>query len=124
MPSDPDLAAFIRTQFPSIWTLEVLLFLRQNSSVSWPKEQLLVEMRASDLIIASALTCLHAGGLIVVEDDGAARYATATPDLDKLVGDTELLYRQKPGVVRTLIINASSGVLSAFSDSFNLRREP
>ncbi len=124
MPSDPDLASFIRTQFPSIWSLEVLLFLRKNSSASWHKEQMVIELRASDLIIANALRSLHAGGLVILDDDGAARYSTATPDLDKMVSETEVLYRQKPGAVRSLIINASSGVLSAFSASFNFRREP
>ncbi len=124
MPSDPDLASFIRTQFPSVWTLEVLLFLRKNMSASWHQEQLVVEMRASDVIIASALRNLHAGGLIVLEDGDGARYSTVTADLDRMVGETEVLYRQKPGAVRNLIINASSGALSAFSDSFNFRREP
>lgn len=124
MPSDPDLASFIRTQFPSIWSLEVLLFLRKNSSASWQNEQMVIELRASDLIITSALRSLHAGGLVILDDDGSARYSTATPDLDKLVSETEVLYRQKPGAVRTLIINTSSGALSAFSASFNFRREP
>lgn len=124
MSSDDDLAAFIKTQFPSIWALEVLLFLRKNSSASWSKEQMVGEMRASDLIIAGALDCLHAGGLIILEDDGAARYATATRQLDHMVGETEALYRLKPAAVRSLIINSSSGALSAFSDSFNFRREP
>lgn len=119
-----DLASFIRTHFPSIWTLEVLLFLRNDLSASWHQKQLVAELRASDVIIESALRGLHAGGLIVVEDDGGARYSTATPELDKMVGETQVLYRLKPSAVRTLIINPSSGALSAFSDSFNFRREP
>lgn len=121
---DSDLTSFIRTQFPSVWALEVLLFLQKSESTSWHQEQLVVELRASDVIIASALRCLHAGGLIILEEDGGARYSTATPDLDKMVSETEALYRSKPGAVRTLIINSSSGALSAFSDSFNFRREP
>lgn len=123
MPSDPELAAFIKAQFPSVWALEVLLFLRKHSSAFWNKDQLLTELRASDVIIASSLRYLHAGGLVILDDDGAARYSTATPDLDRLVGETEALYRLKPAAVRTLIINSSSGALSAFSDSFNFRRE-
>lgn len=123
MPSDPELATFIKAQFPSVWALEVLLFLRKHSSVCWNKDQLVTELRASDVIIAGALRCLHAGGLVILDDDGA-RYSTATPDLDRLVSETEALYRRKPAAVRTLIINSSSGALSAFSNSFKFRREP
>lgn len=118
------LATFIQTQFPSVWTLEVLLFLRTRAERSWSPEQLVADLRASDAIIASALRCLETGGLIIIEQDGAARYSTASIALDGQVADIEKLYKSKLGAVRALIINPSSAALSAFSDSFNLRRDP
>jgi hypothetical protein len=124
MPCSPELTSFIRTHFPSIWTLEVLLFIRKSSSVAWRKAQLVKEMRASESVIGNALRSLHAGGLIVLEADDSAKYGTATEELDKMVEHTQALYALKPGAVRSLILNSAAPALSAFSASFKFRRDP
>jgi hypothetical protein len=122
MPSDPNLAKFIQTQFPSIWALEVLIFLHDHSSTVWTQEQLVADLRASSLIITNALHCLQTGGLVEVNGQGESRYAAATHELDQLASQVIELYKHKPTAVRSLIINSYSGALSAFSESFSFRK--
>jgi hypothetical protein len=121
MSADPDLATFIRDQFRSVWALELLLFLR-SSPGAWSSEQLVTTLRASEAIVANSLVILLAGGLIAQEEDGRARYAPATADLERLISQTEALYAQKPDAVRRLIVSSTGG-LSAFADAFRLRRD-
>ena len=123
MPATPELAAFIRDHFRSVWTLELLLFLKENASSSWPNEALVQALRASDAVVINSLDLLLAGGLILAGQDGGAQYAPASKDLDKLVEQTQLLYARKPDAVRRLIVSTRSAGLSAFAESFRLRRD-
>jgi hypothetical protein len=118
----PELASFIRDQFRSVWTLELLLFLRDHATTPWRSESLVKSLRASDAIVTRGLESLLAGGLIVCDDDGGAQYAPASEELRALVDQTQELYAKKPDAVRRLIISATGNGLSAFADSFRLRR--
>lgn len=121
MPAAPELAAFIGDHFRSVWALELLLFLKNNPSKGWGSESLVEALRASDLVIAKGLDTLQAGGLIVSENDGSARYSPASADLRQLVDQTEALYAKKPDAVRRMIVSSTG--LSAFADSFRLGSE-
>ena len=123
MPATPELAAFIRGHFRSVWTLELLLFLKENASCSWPPEALVQALRASDAVVINSLDILLAGGLILCDHDGRAQYAPASKDLDKLVEETQLLYARKPDAVRRLIVSPRSAGLSAFADAFRWRKD-
>jgi hypothetical protein len=123
MPASDELAGFIRSHFRSVWSLELLLFLKRGSDRSWPKGGLVAGLRASDAVVTTGLDTLLAGGLIVVEREGLARYAPVTADLDRLVGETEALYAKKPDAVRRLIVLSTGSGVSAFADAFRLRRD-
>ena len=123
MPASKELADFIRHHFRSVWSLELLLFLKRDSSVSWPEERLVEALRASQSVISTSLGALLASGLIVREEDSLARYAPASPDLDRLVAEAEAHYAMKPDAVRRLIVTSSATGLTAFADSFRLRRD-
>ena len=122
MPANPALAAFIRDHFRSVWALELLLFLKNNSSAAWQNDALVQALRASDAIVTKSVDILVAGGLIIL-DDGGARYSPATNDLRQLIDETEALYASKPDAVRRLIVSSTGADLSAFADSFRLRRD-
>lgn len=122
MPESVRLSAFIQDHFRSVWTLEILLFLRNSATDSWSREQVVQSLRASDSLVSQSLRELVAGGLVLCDEDGAARFSPATADLEKLAADVDDLYTRKPGAVRRLIINSGTR-LSAFSDSFRLRRD-
>lgn len=122
-PSDEDVSGFISDTFGSVWALEVLLLLKREGARASPRTELVSALRASDSVIDQSISGLLAAGLVVIEDDGSARYAPAGAALGALVEAAEALYRQKPDAVRRLIILPRHDGLSAFSDAFRLRKD-
>jgi hypothetical protein len=122
MPS-PDIAAFLRDHFKSVWALELLLFLKDHADQAWTGEQLVTALRTSETIVSTSVDMLIAGGLLVGDDKGLVRYAPASHDLSRLVDVTQALYAKKPDAVRRAIVSASATGLSAFADSFKLRND-
>lgn len=122
MPS-PDIAAFLRDHFKSVWALELLLFLKTHSEMGWKAEELIAALRTSDTIVSTSLAMLVAGGLVSVDHDGRAHYAPASHDLSRLVDVTQALYAKKPDRVRRVIVSSAATGLSAFADSFRLRND-
>lgn len=120
MPT-PDIAAFLRDHFKSVWALELLLFLKTHAETAWSSEQLVAALRTSDLIVANAVATLLAGGLVSVDRDRRVRYSPASDDLSRLVDVTEALYLKKPDRVRRVIVSSSATGLSAFANAFRLR---
>ncbi len=123
MPASQELAGFIRHYFRSVWSLELLLFLKRDTERAWSEEELVEALRASQAVVTTSLEVLLAGGLIVREKDDSARYAPASLDLRRLVDETESLYARKPDAVRRLIVSSAATGVSAFADSFRLRRD-
>jgi hypothetical protein len=122
MPS-PDIAAFLRAQFNSVWALELLLFLKAHASKSWTGQQLIEALLTSETIVTTSLASLVAGGLIATEADGRVRYGPASNDLSRLVDITQALYAKKPDAVRRVIVSSAATGLSAFANSFRLRND-
>jgi hypothetical protein len=123
MPASPELAAFIRGHFPSVWTLELLLFLKDDSLKAWESERLVQALRASEAIVTKSIEVLLAGGLVVSDSADRVQYAPASDSLGQLVDEAQELYARKPDAVRRLIVSAAGAGLSAFADSFRLRRD-
>lgn len=123
MSADQELASFIRSSFRSVWAIEMMLHLKRGAARDWSKDELVEALRASNLVVASGLQSLVAGGLAVLREDDRARYAPASPDLERLADLTEQLYAKKPDAVRRLIVGGASDGLSAFADAFRLRRD-
>ena len=122
MPS-PDVAAFLRGHFKSVWALELLLFLKDHADEAWPDDALVTALRTSETIVSMSVGTLLAGGLIAKEADCAVRYAPASEDLSRLVDVTQALYAKKPNAVRRVIVGESTQGLSAFANSFKLRND-
>jgi hypothetical protein len=123
MPADQELASFIRSSFRSVWAIELMLHLKRAAERDWSKDELVDALRASDLVVANGLQSLVAAGLAVLQEDERARYAPASPDMERLADATEELYAKKPDAVRRLIVAAASDGLTAFADAFRLRRD-
>ena len=119
--SDEDVLRFIAASFPSVWTLELVLTLRQERR-SWTRDQLVASLRASELVVSPAIEALVAAGLASIERDGV-RYLPASHDIDQCMDRVEQLYRSRANRVRRTIISASSSSAAAFADAFRLRRE-
>lgn len=124
MPAEnEDLSAFVTTTFDSIWSLELLLHLRQHGAREWTHDELVSALRASDAVVSRSIETLTIAGLLVVDSKGSVRFAPANAELGDLVTAAGDLYRTSPGAVRRMIINSSHAGLTAFADAFRLRKD-
>lgn len=123
MPSRQEVSSFIRATFRSVWALELLCFLRQNRGRSLSHEAMVAGLRGSDLVVTQSVESLNAAGLVLGEEDGSARYSPASEELDKLVDRTEALYAKSPDAVRRMIVAATNPGITAFAESFRLRKD-
>ncbi len=123
MPSKQDVTSFIRATFRSVWSLELLLFLKNHGERGWTRYDLVTALRGSDVIVSQSIDSLVAAGLVSTDAEGAARYSPASEDLRRLVDGTERMYAKSPDAVRRMIIASANEGLTAFADAFRLRKE-
>jgi hypothetical protein len=119
-----DVKRFIRATFRSVWSLELLCFLRKQPDRDWTTAELVSALRASDLVMEQSLAALSAAGLVVTDAAGAARYQPATPALDLLAAETVAIYAHSPDAVRRMIVLSVNNDLTAFADAFRFRKDP
>ena len=123
MPGRQEVTGFIRSTFRSVWSLELLCFLMEHDEEEWSPDALVAELRGSDLIVAQGLASLTAAGLIVIGNDGAARYQPASADLDRLAAAARDDYARSPDAIRRLIVSSATSGLTAFAEAFRLRKD-
>ena len=123
MASRRDVETFIRANFRSVWTLELLRFLRQNRDRGLSHAEMVAELRGSDLVVTQSVSSLSAAGLIAGEADGGARYGPVSHELDALAEEAIRLYAKSPNAVRRLIVSAANPDIAAFADAFRLRKD-
>lgn len=103
--------------------MELLCFLRAHQQSGHRPEELVTAIRGSELVVSQSVEGLLAAGLVVVEEDGAVRYAPASPDLDRLAMGAEAMYARSPDAVRRMIVSAANPGITAFADAFKLRKD-
>ena len=121
MTSNEELSSFIASSFPSVWSLELLLLLK-NERRQWTPDELISRLRASDLVVTQALDSLVAAGLASTDETGAS-YMPVSKRVADLVDHAEELYSLKPDAVRRTIVTSSSSGIAAFAEAFRLRKE-
>lgn len=119
--STDEILRFIASSFRSVWALELLLLLKSEPR-PWSHDDLDSTMRASEVVVAKALTGLDAAGLVTIAD-GRAQYTPVSDEVAALVEQAEALYAKRPDTVRRAIISAASGEAAAFANAFRLRKE-
>ena len=122
MSSGEELTRFITSSFPSVWALEALLLLK-NQGACLSQEELILRLRASELVISKALDSLIAGGLVSIDRDGCANYLPTDDNVARLVDAAESLYARRPDAVRRMIVASRAQGLTAFADAFRLRKD-
>ncbi len=115
---DPEVRAFITSIFTSVWSIELLLLLKEDPDRPLTPAELVERLRASDAVVATRVRSLSAAGLIVEEDGPSFRYAPASADLARLVETAAEAYRRRPDAVRRLIVAGPDGELTAFAEAF------
>lgn len=118
---DEELYSFVSSSFRSIWALELVLLLKREMRVR-SRADLVAALRASELVVSSALNGLVAAGMVTVDEQGAY-YSPVNQQIADCVDEVEQLYRAKPNSVRRVIISASATSATAFADAFKLRKD-
>src|ERR1043166_2710397 len=106
MTSEDAILDFAASAIASIWALELLLTLKQETS-GLTSEELVRKLRGSEAAVSEALTQLTSSGLIA-EVGGAYLYRPAQPEKKDFVVALEPLYREKPMAVISAIARAPS----------------
>lgn len=119
-----ELYEFVRASFRSVWSLELLLLLYRSADRRWSRDDLVQELRSSDVVVAQSIESLLSAGLVLVHPDGQVTYAAATREQHDLVGRLADLYRRKASTVRRAIVQNNTENLQIFADAFKVRKPP
>ena len=103
---DEEILDFIRTVVGSVWSLELILFMRAHVGRGWTERQLAHELRGAERQASEVAAALVSAGLLARRSDGLV-YAPISPGLDRLVGKLAAAYAERPVAVVNAI--ASSG---------------
>ncbi len=119
----PDrIVAFIRQSIRSVWDLELLFALRRAADKGLTSGQLVVEVRGSQMVVASSLLNLKAAGL-VKEADGIWRYAPATDEIESLVRELAEFHANYPFAIAEAIWSRPDPKLTVFANAFRLKKD-
>lgn len=121
--NEGELLEFIRTSIRSVWTVELLLHLLRSAHRTWTAEELVREMRASDIIVGEGLTTLLTAGLVSSDASGNFRYAPASSSLDNLVQQLAVLHRDRPSAVTKAIYSRPNEKLQTLADAFRFKKD-
>lgn len=115
-----DLIEMVEYSFGSVWALELLLLLHRNPDRAWRHEELVRELRSSDVVVAESVNRLVVSGLVLMDGD-LVRYGPVSPQQEVLVGQLDIEYRTKPAAIRRMIVQGPAQKLKSFSDAFKLK---
>lgn len=121
MVSNTALVTFVRQHIRSVWGLELLLLLRADASRCWVEEDLVRELRASQMVVAANLRKLEDSSLVVLDDSGCWRYRPGPGVLDDLCAELQTAYRERPVTIVNMI--ARPDPLQSLADAFKFRGE-
>jgi hypothetical protein len=117
---DKDVSQFLQDSFRSVWSLELLVLLHGQPDRVWTDDQLIAELRSSEVVIQQGISDLLAAGLIVTVADNQVQYSPVSRDLDAIVPRVAEAYRVEPSKVRRLIVQRPSEKLRNFSEAFRI----
>ena len=120
---DRQVADFIRSTCRSVWTLELLCYLRKHRERAHSREELIAGLRASELVVSRGLQALSDTGLVVSQADDLVRYSPAGENLDELSTAAEAMYARNADAVRRMIVAEANPGISAFANAFKFRSE-
>lgn len=123
MATDRDIEDFIGDSFSSIWDLELLSALLERPGQAATTAELVVRMRASELVVAGGIEALVTAGLASLDDDGRLLFNPVNDDVAECARAARDFYKRFPGRTRRMIVARQSPGLNAFADAFRLRKD-
>jgi DNA-binding IclR family transcriptional regulator len=119
---DSQILDFIRSSVKTVWSLELLLFMRRNRTRTWTTDELIRELRSSRNIVTDAIAVFVQAG-ILREDESGFRYEPATAEFDTAVEQLANEYAERPTTVVNAIVDAQSNKLQDFANAFRIKRD-
>lgn len=120
---DADLLSFIKGSIRSTWALELLLLLRKRAPQAIAREVLVLELRGSRTLIDGCARQLAQAGLVTIDENGAVRYAPASPLLDDICAKLESAYAERPVTIINAIVASPNDRLQSFADAFRFTKK-
>jgi hypothetical protein len=120
MVPEETVLAFAAGSLESVWALELLLLLKRHSERPWSREDLIRELRGSQLVVRAGLDNLARAALLVEDEDGRFRFQAASKQMNELVEELESLYALKPATVIRSIMMPENKKLQILSDAFKI----
>ncbi len=118
--SEDDTVAFVQAAINSVCALELLILLRRERQQCFRADQLVRELRSSQIAVAQALEHLAKSGLIEEIPGSGYRYQQVSAQLDTICDRLELDYARKPVKIVRAILGAPDEKLRTFADAFRL----
>ncbi len=115
---DPALISFVRKSLQSIWMLETLLLVRHRAGEPVACDEIVRELRATPFLVRRVIDHLAAEHLVIVDEDGDARFEPLTSELALLCEKLEAASRERPIALRDAIINSPETKLRNLADAF------
>ncbi|MBP2231715.1 hypothetical protein J2847_005034 [Azospirillum agricola] len=97
------------------------MLLRRDPNRVWSRDELIRELRGSELVVQEALDAFLAAALVTSGSAGSHQYRPAVPVLDQWVEEIERAYAQRPSAVIREIFAAPGNKVQIFADSFRFR---
>lgn len=104
---DPALISFARTSLRSIWTLEILLFIRERGGQAVAQDVVVRELRATASLVGEALNRLASAGMVQQRENGDAYFAPASAGLAALCTQLDRANRERPIALREAILTST-----------------
>lgn len=118
--NDDDAISFARVAFSSVSALELLILLRRQRPRPYRVDELVRELRSSELAVALALDHLMKFDLVEQSPDSGYRYQESSARLDSICERVAHVYAHKPVALLRAILETPDEKLRMFADAFRL----
>jgi hypothetical protein len=114
---------FVRSSFESVWALELLLLMRGERSRLWRIDELIQELRASDLIVKRILPDFVKKGLVAEAGGESFQYRPAEGRIEKMVDRIANAYAENRVEVIEEILSAPNENIRIFAEAFRIKKD-
>jgi len=106
------LLELIHSSIPTFQAAEALLFFAANRDRDFSAEEIVVGMRPREITNVEARECalLFTAGRLVTEVHGRFRYAPASSELERSVGELAYAYNERPVTLVIAIYRIADGI--------------
>lgn len=123
MISEEAALSFAGALFKSVWALELLFLLRRQAEREWRQDEMILDLRSSQVVVAEGLDNLLSAGLAVEIDAGRYRYQSGSPAMEEIIDKLQKIYAMKPAAVIREIVMSPNRKLQILSDAFKFKNE-